>query len=100
MQLSAPSAGVRAVVSMLEDADLHMKRWDMDDGLWESSPHSRRVQGDGRSHPVRSGYLHFKHYHDKKKRKKNRASKRKFSLGESFVPPGHPQSTTLSLCDV
>lgn len=43
MQLSAPSARVMAVVLMLEDADLHMKQWDMDDGLWESSPHSRRV---------------------------------------------------------
>lgn len=37
MQLSAPPVAVRAVASMLEEADLHMKRWDADDGSWESS---------------------------------------------------------------
>lgn len=69
MQLSAPPVAVRAVASMLEEADLHMKRWDADDGSWESSLLSRRVEGDRKAHPVRSGYLHFKHYHYKKKKK-------------------------------
>lgn len=93
MKLSAPPAAVRAVASMLEEADLHMKWWDADDGSWESSPCSRRVQGDGRANPERSGYLYFKHYHYRKKEKKTNEPDK--VVLNRFVPPGLDKTPTI-----